>query len=66
MEFTYFTGMIISFIIGYVYVYYIRKDFEGEEAILNLIVVTLFSWLGVAITVMATMTVTINYFSKKG
>jgi len=65
MEFGYFTGMIISFILGYVYVYYIRKDYETEEAASILIVITAFSWLGVAMTTIGTTTVIVNYFNKE-
>jgi len=65
MDFSYLPGTIVSFVLGYIYVYWIRKDFTSDEAIANIIVVTIFSWLGVAFTVMGTITVIVNKFSKK-
>jgi hypothetical protein len=66
MEFTYLTGMIISFILGFIYVFFVRKDFTEDMDLNYMVVITLFSWLGVAMSVLGLVVTFINYKSKEG
>ena len=64
-EFTYFTGMIVSCILGFIYTKWINKYEDDVERLSMMGIVTVLSWIGVAMTVMGIITVIVNKMGEK-
>ena len=60
-----FTGMIVSYVLGFIYTKWINKYEDDVERLSMMGIVTVLSWIGVAMTVMGIITVIVNKMGEK-